>query len=133
MRTSGEGIRYLVAIALALADALSGEQAFSQAREAALTPAKEEILAGAKKEGKLILSPGYDQATIPHLVKAFTKRYPFIEVSWNSVTGVTAAQRQLFEVEAPGPVPKSTSQLGQYFSLALRKNLSSAISDGSSL
>ena len=71
------------------------------AQDAARMPAsKNEILANAKKEGKLILSPGYDKKTIAALVKAYNKHYPFVDVSWSYVSGVTAAQRQLFEMAA---------------------------------
>ena len=71
------------------------------AQDSATMPAnKEEIVSAAKKEGKLILSPGYDKKTIAALVKAYNKHYPFIDVSWSYVSGVTAAQRQLFEMAA---------------------------------
>lgn len=71
------------------------------AQAAARIPAsKNEILANARTEGKLILSPGYDKKTIAALVKAYNKHYPFVDVSWSYVSGVTAAQRQLFEMAA---------------------------------
>ena len=72
----------------------------AQTKEARLSVTKEAILARAKQEGKLSLVPGYDKSTIGPLVSAFNKKYPFIDVSWQMVTGIAAAQRQLFELAA---------------------------------
>jgi ABC-type Fe3+ transport system substrate-binding protein len=46
----------------------------------------EQITEGAKKEGKLLLHPSlrpeYDKATLPDLLKAFGKKYPFVRPTW---------------------------------------------------
>jgi len=87
-------------LALLLIGVLTESAAIAQTKEARLKVSKEEILARAKREGKLSLFPGYDKSTIGPLVSAFTKKYPFIDVSWQMVTGIAAAQRQLFELAA---------------------------------
>lgn len=90
---------YCLCLALILTPLLSAARLFAQ--DSAKNPAsKDEIVSNAKKEGKLVLSPGYDKKTIAALVKAFNRHYPFVEVSWSYVSGVTAAQRQLFEMAA---------------------------------
>jgi iron(III) transport system substrate-binding protein len=90
---------YFLCFALILILVLMATSVFAQ--DSTKIPAsKGEIVSNAKKEGKLILSPGYDKKTIAALVKAYNKHYPFVDVSWSYVSGVTAAQRQLFEMAA---------------------------------
>ena len=104
------GIRFwVVLIALSV---LGPEQSFGQSPSAARRKeeagrkgmvylTREEILQEAKKEGKVVLYPGYDEKTIPLLVDIFKKKYPFIkEVTWGSVTGIAAAERELLEMAA---------------------------------
>ncbi|HWP60574.1 MAG TPA: extracellular solute-binding protein [Candidatus Acidoferrales bacterium] len=88
------------ALLLPILAALVSSPAAAQTKDKGLTPTKDEILARAKQEGKLALVPGYDKGTIAPLAAAFTRKYPFIEVSWEFVTGITGAQRQLFEMTA---------------------------------
>jgi iron(III) transport system substrate-binding protein len=92
--------RLTIFLLIVLGVALSGSPAVSQTKEKGLAPTKEEILARAKQEGKLALIPGYDKGTIAPLAAAFSKKYPFLEVSWELVTGITGGQRQLFEMTA---------------------------------
>ena len=87
-------------LVLLLIGVLYHSAAIAQTKEARLNPTKDQILARAKQEGKLSLVPGYDKSTIGPLVAAFTKKYPFIDVSWQMVTGIAASQRQLFELAA---------------------------------
>jgi iron(III) transport system substrate-binding protein len=87
-------------LGLLLIGVLTHSVAIAQTKETRLKVSKDEILARAKREGKLSLFPGYDKSTIGPLVSAFTKKYPFIDVSWQMVTGISAAQRQLFELAA---------------------------------
>ncbi|MBI2988223.1 MAG: ABC transporter substrate-binding protein [Deltaproteobacteria bacterium] len=93
------------------------------AQEGMISLTRDEIIAGAKKEGKVSLSPGYDQSAIPHLVKAFRKRYPFIDASWDMVTGITAAQRQLFEMAAGKSSLDAFSPHSSQWSDYFRQNL----------
>src|SRR5262245_39588362 len=83
--------------------------ASAQTKEARLNVTKDEILARAKQEGKLSLVPGYDKNTIAPLVAAFKKKYPFIDVSWQMVTGIAASQRQLFELAGAKPLSMSSA------------------------
>jgi len=60
-----------------------------------------EILAGAKKEGKLKVVPGFTKEGIPDMVAAFKKKYPFIKnISWDVVTGSVATQREVMALAA---------------------------------
>jgi iron(III) transport system substrate-binding protein len=104
------GIRFWVVL-MALS-VLGPDQSFGQSPSAARRKeeasrkgmvylTREEILQEAKKEGKVVLYPGYDENTIPLLVDIFKKKYPFIkEVTWGSVTGIAAAERELLEMAA---------------------------------
>ena len=98
---------------------------FAQAQGAVAPPTKDEILTRAKQEGKLSVVPGYDRTTIEPLVSAFKKKYPFIDVSWQIVTGITAAQKQLFDLVAGKAAidvfSPSTAFLDDYFKQDLIK------------
>jgi iron(III) transport system substrate-binding protein len=75
--------------------------ASAQARKEMVRLTKEEILAGAKREGKLTFATAHEETTVPHLVDAFKKKYPFVkEVHFRAVTGIPAGQRELFELAA---------------------------------
>lgn len=91
------------------------------ARKGMIYLSREEILEGAKKEGDMLVSPGHDEKIIPLLAAAFKIKYPFIkEVNWRAVTGLPAAQRQLFEMSsgavALDAISPSTSFWSDYFS-----------------
>ena len=61
---------------------------------------REEIIAGAKREGNVKVFPGVDEKAVPLLVEAFKKKYPFIEAKGGMVSGIPAIQRQIFEMAA---------------------------------
>jgi iron(III) transport system substrate-binding protein len=94
------GVRWNWTLALLLIGVLYHSAAAAQTKGGTISVTKDEILARAKQEGKLSLIPGYDKSTIAPLVAAFKKKYPFIDVSWQMVTGIAAAQRQLFDLAA---------------------------------
>jgi iron(III) transport system substrate-binding protein len=74
---------------------------FAQSQKETAPLSKEEILAGAKKEGRLIFATAHEETTVPHLVNAFKKKFPFIkEVNFHSVSGIPAGQKELFELAA---------------------------------
>ncbi|MBI2987307.1 MAG: ABC transporter substrate-binding protein [Deltaproteobacteria bacterium] len=78
-----------------------GERREQAARKGMVYQSKEEILEGARKEAKVVVAPGHDELTIPALIQAFQKKYPFIkDVSWHNVQGSAAEQRQLLEMKA---------------------------------
>src|SRR5262245_50402870 len=76
------------------------------------------ILEDANKEGKLIVSPGFEESTTPHLIEAFKKKYPFItNVVWSKPPDFRKQLADLIdgkiEVDAFRPAPNVWSQ---YFS-----------------
>ncbi|HWP60934.1 MAG TPA: extracellular solute-binding protein [Candidatus Acidoferrales bacterium] len=89
-----------LAIALALSGLPCARTALAQSPKERVMLSKAQIMEGAKKEGKLTVSPAFDEKSIPVLVKAFEKKYPFIKVSWTSADGIPAYQRQLFELSS---------------------------------
>lgn len=60
----------------------------------------DEVVAKAKREGKLKILSGWDRDLFPHLQEAFKKRYPFIEVQIEETAGIDSAQRHLLEVKS---------------------------------
>lgn len=95
---NGRKLVVSLAFGIALAWALPGLKALGQTREEKISLTRAQIMEGAKKEGKLNVSPAFDESSIPSIVKAFEKKYPFIKVSWTSADGIPAYQRQLFEL-----------------------------------
>ena len=61
---------------------------------------RHEILAGAKREGKLRVLNTLDAETTNRLIKAFREKYPFISVEGQEVAGTEGAQRFLLEMQA---------------------------------
>jgi iron(III) transport system substrate-binding protein len=90
----------LLVFGLSLGGALQPADLLAQAKEEKITLTKAQIMEGAKKEGKLNVSPGFDDSAIPTIVKAFEKKYPFIKVSASIAEGIPALQRQLFDMSA---------------------------------
>src|SRR5882724_5711222 len=85
---------------------------------------REHILEDAKKEGKLVVSPGFEDSTTPHLIEAFKKKYPFVkEVVWSKPADFKKQLDDLIEgkavVDAFRPAPNLWSQ---YFSHNLFRN-----------
>ena len=62
----------------------------------------DEILAKAKKEGKLKIITSLNPETYKQLGAAFKQKYPFIDFSINPVDGTEAVQRFLLELKAGG-------------------------------
>jgi ABC-type Fe3+ transport system substrate-binding protein len=61
---------------------------------------RDEILAGAEKEGEIIVSPGFEETVDPYK-KAFTAAYPMIKnFTWRVVTGNAAGERFTAELIA---------------------------------
>src|SRR5262245_16497927 len=79
----------------------------AQPKQEMISVSSPDIIAGAKKEGKLFLHPAlrpeYDEATLPELLKAFNKRYPFIEATWGkSAMGARPNAKQALDELAAG-------------------------------
>lgn len=60
----------------------------------------DEIVAKAKKEGKLRVLSELEPPTIKATTAAFTKKYPFIELFVQEITGTDAAQRNILEIKS---------------------------------
>jgi iron(III) transport system substrate-binding protein len=60
----------------------------------------DEIVAKARKEGSLRALIGWDPPNHPHLIAAFKKRYPFIDVHLEEIPGSDAGQRFVLEMKA---------------------------------
>ena len=97
--------------------------AHGQTKGGLISLTKEQILEGAKKEGKVKVVPGHDESAIPTLVNAFQKKYPFLQVSWAIVGGIEAAQRELFQMVAGASTTDAFSPSSSFFSDYLSKNL----------
>ena len=87
-------------VGLALVWAFPTRQALGQTQKDKVMLTKTQIMEGAKKEAKLNVSPAFDEKSIPVIVKAFEKKYPFIKVNATSADGIPAYQRQLFELSS---------------------------------
>lgn len=59
----------------------------------------DEIVAKAKKEGKLRALSGIERDSIHPMREAFRKRYPFIDVFVEEITGTDSNQRFLLEIK----------------------------------
>jgi iron(III) transport system substrate-binding protein len=60
----------------------------------------DEIVAKAKREGKLRALIGWDPPNHPHLIAAFKKKYPFIDVHLQEISGSDGGQRFFLELKA---------------------------------
>jgi ABC-type Fe3+ transport system substrate-binding protein len=60
----------------------------------------DEIVAKAKKEGRVKALTGLDPETFPHMIQSFKKKYPFIDVEMVEIQGPDAAQRFIMELKA---------------------------------
>ena len=89
-------------LAYAAASSSQVQTAKSQADSMGYTfiTSHDEILAGAKREGKLRVLNTLDAETSNQMIKAFREKYPFISVEAQEVTGTDGAQRFLLEVQA---------------------------------
>ncbi len=60
----------------------------------------DEIVANAKKEGKLRALTSFDPETYRPMIMAFKKKYPFVETYAEELTGTDSGQRFLLELKA---------------------------------
>ena len=84
---------------------LVGVQLLSYTAEAAsdgyvTIDSRDEIIAKAKKEGKLNAISSLDAGTFKPMMQSFSKKYPFIEVRMQEIGGPEALQRFLLEMKA---------------------------------
>jgi hypothetical protein len=60
----------------------------------------DEIIANAKKEGKVRIQSSLDPNTFKPLMESFKKKYPFADIEIQEMTGTDTAQRFLLELKA---------------------------------
>jgi len=86
----------LLAVLLSSPGLFTANQAAAAAQpvKEAIYDSRQHVIDGAKKEGKLLLHPSlrpeYDRATLPELLNAFGKMYPFVKAGW----GTSAAKER---------------------------------------
>ena len=59
----------------------------------------DEIVAKAKQEGRVKALTGLDPDVFPHMMASFKKKYPFLDVEMQEITGPDAAQRFILELK----------------------------------
>src|SRR3990172_4989839 len=72
----------------------------AEAKGLVFETSRDEIVAKAKKEGRVRVMSAMEPDTYPHIVKAFKQQYPFIDISLEEITGTDAVQRFLLELQA---------------------------------
>ena len=60
----------------------------------------DEVVAKAKKEGKLRVTTTLEPTTVKELTKAFKAEYPFLDINVEEITGPEAQQRFILEIKA---------------------------------
>jgi ABC-type Fe3+ transport system substrate-binding protein len=78
---------------------------------------RDEIIAKAKKEGKLNAISSLDAGTFKPMMQSFSKKYPFIEVRMQEIGGPEALQRFLLEMKAGTVKDIDTSEASSEFYL----------------
>ena len=72
----------------------------ADAKGFAFITSHDEILANAKKEGKLRAQSSFDPNAFKPLMASFKKKYPFADIEIQEMTGTDTAQRFLLELKA---------------------------------
>jgi ABC-type glycerol-3-phosphate transport system substrate-binding protein len=72
----------------------------AEAKGYAFIASHDEILANAKKEGKVRVHSSLDPNTYKPLMETFKKKYPFADIEIQEMTGTDTAQRFLLELKA---------------------------------
>ena len=75
----------------------------------------DEIVAKAKKEGKLRAISSLDGGTFKPMMESFSKKYPFIEIRMEEIGGPEALQRFLLELKAGTVKDYDTSEASSEF------------------
>src|SRR5215510_14948340 len=102
---------YFVLFAGWLSNALAGA-----ATEGYLTVnSHDEIVAKAKKEGKLNAISSLDAESFKPMMQSFSKKYPFIEIRMEEIGGPEALQRFLLELKGGTVKDIDTSEASSEF------------------
>jgi hypothetical protein len=73
---------------------------YAEAKGYAFSASHDEIVAGAKREGRMRALSGLNPETIKPLAEAFRKKYPFLDVHVEEIDGTEAYQRFVLEMKA---------------------------------
>jgi len=72
----------------------------AEARGYTFLTSRDEIIARAKQEGRLRVLAEMEPPTIKAAIKAFTAKYPFINLHIEEITGADAARRNILEIKS---------------------------------
>ncbi len=72
----------------------------AEAKGFAFETSRNEILAKAKKEGRLRVLSSLDPGSFKPMADSFKKKYPYIDIQIQELSGTEAIQRQLLELKA---------------------------------
>src|SRR5262245_42366470 len=86
--------------AAAPSPALSKAKQEAEARGLAFDTSRDDIVAKAKKEGRLRVLSTLDPSSFKPMADSFKKKYPFIDIQLSELTGTEALQRHLLELKA---------------------------------
>jgi hypothetical protein len=76
---------------------------------------RDEVVAKAKKEGKLRVISSLDRRTLKPMTESFSKRYPFIDIRMQEIGGTDGYQRFLLELKAGTVKDFDTSEASSEF------------------
>ena len=72
----------------------------AEARGLSFETGRDEIVAKAKKEGRLRVLSSLDPSSFKPMADSFKKKYPAIDIQIHEITGTEALQRHLLELKA---------------------------------
>jgi iron(III) transport system substrate-binding protein len=76
---------------------------------------RDEVVAKAKKEGKLRVISSLDRRTLKPMMESFSKKYPFIDIRMQEIGGTEGYQRFLLELKAGTVKDFDTSEASSEF------------------
>lgn len=103
------------ALAASASSAVPKAKQGAETRGYVVATSHDEIVEMAKKEGKVRALASHEPVSIKNLAAAFRKKYPFLDVHLEEVTGADAAQRLLLELEAGHPTGWDATYVPQDF------------------
>ena len=72
----------------------------AEAKGFSFETSRDEIVAKAKKEGRLRALSSLDPGSFKPMADSFKKKYPFIDIQIHEITGTEAIQRHLLELKS---------------------------------
>lgn len=122
---SGASLILLAAVAASLWAARAGAGAAppgvleakksAESRSYTFIASRDEILARAKKEGRVRVLSSLDPDSFKPMMESFKKKYPFLEIRMDDLTGTEGYQRFLLELKAGTVKDFDTAEAGSDF------------------